>query len=245
MPPYETAAVVGAAGGVGTTRTALETAATLARDGRDVILLDVAFETQGLVDHAPGAVDTDAGRLYTDDARLSEALVELSLPVDGELAVCPARAPFSLLARASTASAAQGFEAAMNEAVSVADHVVVDVPPVASNPAVAAVTTADRVGVVTTATERGHDALQRLQARLADVGADRDTTIVNRAVDPGPIESADATVPEIEQVASDSTPTAVDPDPVFAPAVADATAALFDVELDLEFPEQGLLSDLR
>lgn len=245
MPEHETVALVGAAGGVGTTRLTLETAATLARDGRDVIVLDTALETQGLVDHVPGTMDADAASLYTEDAVLSETLVELDLPVGGELAVCPARAPFERLARASTAAAAQQVEHAMDEACSVADHVLVDVPPIASNPAVAAVTTADQVGVVTTATSRGQDALQQLRARLNDVGTESDVTIVNRADAPAPIESADVTVPGAPSEAPTATPTVVDPDPSFAPAVATAAETLVETTLDLDFPDAGPLPDLR
>jgi len=43
-----TLALVGVAGGAGTTRTAVEMAATLARADRSVAVLDAAFGTQGL-----------------------------------------------------------------------------------------------------------------------------------------------------------------------------------------------------
>lgn len=241
---YETAAVVGVAGGVGTTRITLESAATLARAGRDVVVLDVSFGTQGLVDHVPGTVDGDAARVFTEQTPFSEALFEFDLGTAGDLAVCPARAPFELLARAKTASAAQQFEAVLSEASTVADHVLIDVPPVATNPSVAAVTAADRVGVVVPPSNRGHDALQRLQGRLEDVGADRDLTIVNRATDREPIRSADLTVPTATAVAPTETPTVIDPDPEFAPAVADVAAGLFETELGLSFPDGGILSDL-
>ncbi|OYR95948.1 cell division inhibitor, partial [Halorubrum sp. E3] len=42
-----TLALVGATGGAGTTRTAVELAALGARDGRDVAVVDAAFTTQG------------------------------------------------------------------------------------------------------------------------------------------------------------------------------------------------------
>lgn len=242
---YETAAVVGAAGGVGTTRITLESAATLARAGRDVVVLDVAFGTQGLVDHVPGALDADAARVVTDQTPFSEALFEFDLATDGDLAVCPARAPFELLARAKTASAAQRFEAVLSEAATVADHVLVDVPPVATNPSVAAVTATDRVAAVVPPTDRGHDALQRLQGRLEDIGTDRDLTVVNRATDSGPIPLADVSVPPAETGAPTETPTVVDPDPEFAPAVATVVEELLQTDLGLSFPDGGVLSELR
>ncbi|SEO55941.1 hypothetical protein SAMN04487948_103228 [Halogranum amylolyticum] len=46
--PGTTTALVGATGGAGVTRTAVELAATLARDGRDVAVLDAAYATEGL-----------------------------------------------------------------------------------------------------------------------------------------------------------------------------------------------------
>ena len=63
-----TRTLVGAAGGVGTTRLAVECGATLARTGRDVAAVD---------------------------AELGAALYERELNVPGRLALCPARAPRS------------------------------------------------------------------------------------------------------------------------------------------------------
>ncbi|PSQ57111.1 hypothetical protein BRD18_07905 [Halobacteriales archaeon SW_7_71_33] len=48
------AALVGAAGGAGTTRLTVETGALLARGGERVAVFDAAFDTQGMVDHVEG-----------------------------------------------------------------------------------------------------------------------------------------------------------------------------------------------
>ncbi len=50
-------AQVGTTGGAGTTRTAVELAATLARDGRSVAIFDAAYATQGLAGYVDGKID--------------------------------------------------------------------------------------------------------------------------------------------------------------------------------------------
>ena len=77
--PTDTLALVGAAGGAGTTRLALESATLLAREGRDVALLDAAYATQGLADHTPGRIDPDMTALCVDDHRLETGLVDLPI----------------------------------------------------------------------------------------------------------------------------------------------------------------------
>lgn len=67
----KTCAFVGAAGGAGTTRLTLECAALLAREGRDVVVLDAAYGTQGLADRIPGRVDPDMTALCLDDRPLA------------------------------------------------------------------------------------------------------------------------------------------------------------------------------
>ncbi|WP_135829840.1 ParA family protein [Halorussus halobius] len=251
-----TAALVGATGGAGTTRLALEFGATLARDGRDVAILDAAFATEGLARHVSGRVDPDLTELLVDDdpvaadRLLAEGLDEhpVTAELSGRLELGPARAPFERLARAKTAEAAQRFGTLLDEAGGEFDHVLVDVPPVAENQAVAAVTAADRVAVLAPASERGVDALQRTRGRVADVGASVDAVVANRAPEGHPVRSADATVPESEATTVDGAPASVggpeadgDPESEFAPAVARATAAVVDAELTLEFEEPGLL----
>ncbi|WP_248517164.1 AAA family ATPase [Salinarchaeum laminariae] len=240
-----TAAVVKATGGAGATRTSLELAATLGRGGYSVAVLDVDVATQGLAAHVPGRIEEDLTAVVLGTAPLPAATVDLELEAvteaGGQVAVCPARAPFERLARAKTPDAAQTFEELVAGAADRFDFVLVDTPPVATNPAVSAVTTADRVAAVTPGSERGVDALQRLRERLEDVGAAPGLAIANRADGDHPVDAADATLPTHE-VPEPAVPSTADPDPAYAPAVAEAAEALFDVDLDLEFPDEGLLA---
>jgi cellulose biosynthesis protein BcsQ len=239
----DTAALVGATGGAGTTRLSVEVAATLARDGRDVAVFDAAFATQGLAHHVEGRVDPDVTTLVTDDdAAVDEALIDLDATDSGRVAVCPAHAAFAALARAKTAGAAERFGDVVDAAAETFDHVLVDAPPVATNPAVAAVTDVDAVGVVIPASHRGVDSLQRLRGRLADVGTDADLVVSNRGKDP--VDEADLAVPESDVVRAENAPACADPDPEFGPAVADVAEKLFEVMLHLDFPEEKMLSDV-
>lgn len=223
----ESAALVGATGGAGTTRLTLELGAVLASDGRTVAVLDAAFATQGLSDYLSGRLDPDLTTLLTDesDAPLSDGLVEVPLDVDGgRLACCPAAAPFERLARAKSAEAARVFESRIAAAVEAFDHVLVDTPPVASNQSVAAVTAADRAVLVTPATTRGRDAVQRMRGRLDDVGAAPDAVVSTR----GDLSVADATVPETTADVT-AAPTALS-DRSVAAAVADVAGVVFGVD---------------
>lgn len=187
-------ALVGAAGGTGTTRLTLECATLLARDGRDVAVLDAAYGTQGLADHTTGRIEPDMTSACLEDVPIRDALVDRDIEAAGRLAVCPARAPFERLARAKTPEAAEAFERRLDEATRVVDHVIVDTPPVAANQAVAAVNAADRVAVVCDA-GRAADAVPRMRDRLEDVDTPADTTVVTRTTDH---PDADATVPDFE-----------------------------------------------
>ena len=191
---HDSLALVGAAGGVGTTRLTLEAGTLLARDGRDVAVLDAAYATQGLADLTPGRLEPDMTALCLDDTPLETALRDRSLDGAGRLAVCPARAPFERLARAKTPEAAEAFEDRIAEAARAFDHVLVDVPPVAANQAIAAVTTVDAVAVVADA-PRASDAVPRAHDRLVDLGVDPAATVVTRTADHA---DADATVPTLD-----------------------------------------------
>ncbi|MFD1570611.1 ParA family protein, partial [Halorubrum laminariae] len=148
-----TLALVGATGGAGTTRTAVELAAVGARGGRDVAVVDAAFTTQGLSEYVAGRIGTDLTALVTDEteASLSAAAYPLvggdehspgpvpnsdgtdGTDAPGHVDILPARAPFERLARAKTAAAARKLERRIGEAASAYDAVVVDVAPVGSN----------------------------------------------------------------------------------------------------------------
>ena len=243
-----TAALVGVTGGAGTTRLCVEVAALLTHVGRDVAVFDAAFATQGLARHVPGRIDPDLTALLTDasdgdgdggrPADLDDALVDHPVDTGGRLALCPAYAPFERLARAKTPAAAERFADLVDGAAREFDHVLVDTPPVAANQSVAAVDAADRVALVAPAAERGVDALQRVRGRLADVGVTPDAVVATRADGDSPVEAADATVPTSAAAAPASAP---DLDAEFSPAVARAAATVFETDLDVEFPEDGLL----
>jgi cellulose biosynthesis protein BcsQ len=223
----ETAAFVGATGGAGTTRLTVELGALLANDGRDVVVLDAAFATQGLADYLPGRIDPDLTALLTDerDTPLSTGLVDVPLDdVAGRLACCPAVAPFERLARAKSPAAARAFESRIDAAADAFDHVLVDTPPVAANQSVAAVTAASRTAVVAPATTRGRDAVQRIAGRLDDLDVEVDAVVATR----DDLSVADATLPETDPAVT-AAPTCLTERSVAA-AVADVAAVALGVD---------------
>lgn len=237
-----TLALVGAAGGAGTTRTAVELGAMGARDGRDVVVVDAAYATQGLSEYVSGRIDPDVTALVTDrqGTELSAAVHEVGDALPGTLALVPARAPFERLARAQRPGAARALEARIDEAAAAYDHVVVDTPPVASNAAVSAVTAVDRVAAVTSADGHGRDALQRLRGRLDDVGAPHHATLSTR----GSVPPADVAIPAMDPAIATS-PAAGTDDGEIGEAVADAFETVFETELGVEFDGEGFLETLR
>ncbi|EMA63560.1 AAA family ATPase [Halorubrum kocurii] len=265
-----TLALVGATGGAGTTRTAVELAALGARDGRDVAVVDAAFTTQGLSEYVSGRIGTDLTTLVTDetDASLSAAAYPIALGDggaggagddgdapnrSGRADLIPSRAPFERVARAKTAEAARKLERRIDEAASAYDAVVVDAAPVGSNEAVAAVTTTDRTAAVFPATTHGRDALQRLRGRVADVGAGLDRSIaVARGADGGSDaeredeseSDADVLLPSTDPAVA-SAPTAATGSGSYARSVAAAFEDAFDATVGVEFEEPGFVDRLR
>lgn len=183
--PTDTLALVGAAGGAGTTRLTLECATLLARDGRDVAVLDAAYATQGLADHTPGRIDPDMTALCLEDHPLETGLVDRTLEGAGRLAVCPARAPFERLARAKMPAAAETFADHVESAARAFDHVLVDVPPVAANQAVAAATATDAAVLVGDAA-RAAAVLPRARDRLLDLDVEPTTSAADCTLPPAP-----------------------------------------------------------
>ncbi|WP_435063562.1 division plane positioning ATPase MipZ [Halobaculum sp. EA56] len=244
MNRNRTLALVGAVGGAGTTRTAVECAAALARGGREVAVLDAAYATQGLSEYVSGRIDPDLTTLCLDSDRpLAAGLTDLDLPVDGRVALAPARAPFERVARAKTPEAAEAFEARVREAARSFDHVIVDAPPVAANQAVAAVHAVDRVALVAPAGDRGADALNRQRDVLRDVDAPdpNPTTVV--VGDDAHDGDADATVPRGPRSVA-AAPACLGDDR-FAAGVVAATEALFGVDLPVAFDDAGVLGRVR
>jgi septum site-determining protein MinD len=220
--PTDTLAFVGAAGGAGTTRLALESATLLAREGRDVALLDAAYATQGLAAHTSGRLEPDMTALCVEDHPLETGLVDRTLDGAGRLAVCPARAPFERVARAKTPEAAEAFADHLAAADRSFDHVLVDVPPVAANQAVAAVTTVDATALVADAPRAG-DVLPRARDRLVDLGVDPTAAVVT-----GTARSPDADV-AVPPFGSD--PPEVAASAEAAAHVAEVLAATLDLEV--------------
>ncbi|WP_435075108.1 ParA family protein [Halorubrum sp. HHNYT27] len=257
-----TLALVGATGGAGTTRTAVELAALGARDGRDVAVIDAAFTTQGLSEYVAGRIGTDLTALLTDepDEPLSTATYPIRTDRDGEATdagstrpgradAVPARAPFERVARAKTAEAARKLERRIDEATTAYDAVVVDAAPVGSNEAVAAATVADRVEAVTPATAHGRDALQRLRGRVADVGGSVDGTIAVARAGEADAEcedgvSADTRLPAVSS-GVDEAPEAATATGAYVQELAGAYERAFDASLGIEFEEPGLVERLR
>jgi cellulose biosynthesis protein BcsQ len=231
-------ALVGATGGAGTTRLALEFGATLAGDGRSVLVVDAAYATQGLVTACPERVDPDLTRVVTDDRPLAAATYDREVSA-GRLALAPARAPFERLSRAKTSECARRLAGCIGEAAREFDHVLVDVPPVAANQAVAAVTAADRVALVVPDTQRGLDALPRTLDRLADVDAGVDAVVTNRADGDPQVKDADAAVPTNETTALASAPVCPG-EGEFETAVAAAVATTVGAEVAPERQSSSL-----
>lgn len=236
-----TLAFVGATGGAGTTRLTVETGATLARAGRDVAVVDAAFATQGLATRVPGSIREDVTAVATGEASLADATYDAGLDVPGRLALCPAHAPFERLARAKTPDNAQVIDRAVREATDSYDYVLLDVPPVAANQALAAVDVAQRRALVVPATARGRDLLPQQRGRLQDLDAPADAIVATRTDAPGAVTIGDADheIPDGEP--DPGRPTALDPASELAPAVAAATEALLEVSLELSFEDDGLL----
>lgn len=234
------AAVLGATGGAGTTRVAVESAALLAATGRDVAVFDAAFQTQGLASYVDEPIETDITAVLTEDAPLDGALYEYPADLSGKLALAPARCPFNRLARAKTAGAAEKFEQHLASAALSHDLVVVDTPPIGGNQGIAAVNEADRIGVVTPDTPRGQDGLALTRERLADIGCSHDVVLANRSTDP--VVDADTYIPEME-----TTPRELSCLPVndtASPAIAATVEALFDIDITVESPGKGSFSGI-
>lgn len=247
-----TLALVGATGGAGTTRTAVEVAAMGARAGEDVAVLDAAYATQGLSEYVSGRIDPDLTALVTDepDRPLADAAHEAGDALPGTVTLVPARAPFERVARAKTAAAARAFEDRLAAAADAHERVIVDTPPVAANQAVAVVTAADRVAGVRPASRHGRDALQRLRGRLDDVGSGLDATVVvDRFGDGGETtdgtdRGADVMLPATDPAVA-AAPVADTDDGAYGEAVAAAFEAAFDASLGVTFEDGSLLDRIR
>ena len=239
-----TAALVGVAGGAGTTRTAVELAGVLARAGRSVLVVDLDFATQGLSQSVRGRIEPDATALLADpDLTVADAAIAWDVPTEGRLDVIPAFAPFVDVADAKTQTAAERVGDRLREATGTYDHVLVDVPPVVSNQAIAGVDAADRVAAVLPPTDRGVDSLQRTRGRLEDVGADLDLAIATRTTHSAAPPDVDAVVPDLPAKPAPDRPTTLTAEGSVVDGVADTAGALFDVDVAVGSKSGGSVLD--
>jgi len=142
-----------------------------------------------------------------------------------------------------TSAAARRLAGRLSTAADRYDRVLVDVPPVAANPALAAVTAADRVVLVAPDSAHGVASLPRTRDLLADVDARADAVVANRAdPDDRHLNEADAALPESETTALHEAPVSVAPEP-FPTAVAAAVETTLGVDLDLDEPDPSSLTD--
>ncbi len=230
-----TAALVGTVGGAGTTRLAVECGAALAADGKEVAVLDAALDTQGLRRHVPGDLSPEFAGVLTDETELEDALVDHpdSEELPGRLALAPVRAPFTRVAAAKTPAAGERMSDLLD--ATGFDFLLVDTPPIGTNPAVGAVTAADGAALVAPDTDRGRDGVARERGRLADIGAPEPLVVYNRADGEGKgahrIPTFDGYGAGESAVAGGETP--------FAPAVASLAGEL--LETDIETESEGML----
>ncbi|MEF8839387.1 MAG: ParA family protein [Haloarculaceae archaeon] len=230
-----TLALIGATGGAGTTRLAVEFAGTLARAGRDVAVIDAAFETQGLRRYVDERPNPDLTAALLEEHPPGSAFLSPDLQVPGSMSVAPASAPFERLARAKTAGAARALEGEIGAAARDQDVVLVDTPPLAANQAVAAVSAADRVAIVAPDTPRGRDGLALCRGRVRDVGDSVDavfgTQLGGRVHEGDGLQAPHATVPPLPGGPGRS-PTTVDPTAPGAEAVAAALEPALDIQIE-------------
>lgn len=230
----ETIALVGAAGGVGTTGLTLACGRLLAAEGYDTAILDAAYGTQGLSDRVSGRIDPDVTALCLNDGPIQEGLIELPIQGAGRLAACPAHAPFERIARAKTPDAAERFGDRIEEAARHFEYVLVDTPPIATNPAIASAVTADTVAIVCD-DERAAAAVPRTVDRLTDIGTAPQTTIVTGANEH---PDADVAIPAFDEAKS-----AADGDPAIQDALGAALETMTDVRIERN-ESAGILDSL-
>jgi|GEM_PF-6079928 len=225
------AALVGAVGGAGATRLAVECGAALAAEGNDVAVLDAALDTQGLRRHVPGDLAPEFASVLTGDAELEDALVDHpdSEELPGRLALAPVRAPFTRVAAAKTAEAGERMGEISDAAP--ADFVLVDAPPIGTNPALGAVNIADSVALVAPDTDRGSDGVVRERGRLEDVRGPDPLVVYNRADGEG---EGDHRIPTVGGYAAGKS-AVVGGETPFAPAVASLAGELLDTEIETEY----------
>ncbi|MFB6113557.1 MAG: ParA family protein [Halodesulfurarchaeum sp.] len=235
--PLRSAAFVGVVGGAGTTRTVIELGGALARDGRSALVFDLDFATQGCSRFVDERIDPDATALLGDpDVSLTDAVHDLPVPGTGRLGIVPAHAPISEIAGAASSAAGERVAERLEAASDIFDHVLFDVPPVVSNPAIGGVTAADTVIAVIPSTQRGVDSLPRERGRLADLGRAFDLVLGIGQTDLPP--DGDAAISTLPETAPEFRPVTLEGGGSFVERVRGVAETVFDVTLD-DPPDSG------
>jgi Flp pilus assembly CpaE family ATPase len=181
-------ACVGATGGVGTTRTAVELARLAAAHDRAPLLVDTAVATQGLARLLVETPPRDLCDALADPEGLALDAIAVELP--SGLVLVPIDAPLCAIAPALRAEAAGALAAAIAEAAADRPLVIIDVPPVATNLAIAGITSADVILLLHRVGDR--EAVRRGRELIADLAgpAPHPVTVGTPAV-------AELSVPEV------------------------------------------------
>lgn len=230
--PVESVAFVGVVGGAGTTRSVIELGGVLARGGRSALVLDLDLATQGMERFIDDSMDPDAASLLADpDVPLADAVHDWQVEGSGRLGVVPAFAPFAKVANAKTPAAGRRVGDRIEEALEAFDHVLLDVPPIASNQSVGAVHAAASVAAVIPPTDRGVDSLQRERGRIADVDTELDHVIAV-GTDPERAPSdADHAIPSLSSDEPPYNPVSIESSGGFTAQVAAVADAIFEVDV--------------
>lgn len=227
----DSVAFVGVVGGVGTTRTVLELAGALAGDGREALVFDLDFPTEGLSRFVDDRIETDTAAILTDPTtELTAAVHDVPVAGEGRLGVVPAFAPLTTLGDAMAPDAGERVGDRLEAAGKSFDHVLLDVPPVVTNQAIGGVVAADRSVAVVSPTDRGMDALPRERGRLADLGTEFDSVLAVGDADGMPPD-VDAAIPAIPEGISGHRPASLETTGQFADAVRAVAEELFSVSL--------------
>lgn len=203
--------LVGATGGAGTTRIAVETAGRMAASGDDVLLVDVDFATQGLAEYVPGGLETDLVGAICEKRSLTEATYPLETEQTPQPQAAPSYAGLSRVATAMQPDRAEFLSDELSASGDSFDHVVIDTPTPVTNPAIAAATVADTIGVVFPPSPRGIEGLHRTDGFLHDIDAGGAIYISNEGIQTPSVEDpADVSIPELETVPPRAAPTTID-----------------------------------
>ena len=162
-------ACVGATGGVGTTRTAVELARLATAHDRRPLLVDTAVATQGLARLLPTTPGVDLCGALSDTDVVDLDAIAVELP--SALQIVAIDAPLCSVTTALTPQAAATLTDAIAHAAATHPLVIIDVPPVATNLAIAGLISADEILLVHRVGD--HEGVRRGRELIADLdGAD-------------------------------------------------------------------------